>query len=962
MADIITALESFFISMPLPFLEIWGRIAFIFGFVLMIAAFGGFTFRLGADWGIGREKHEWGTKSYLAIAVTAFLISASGYIGSSIILVPGAQTFESIKDLFVFICILIFGYPALITVPFAYGIADIIEGVPVDYLVSWLPGYFINPACFWIAYQFFGKCPDFKKLYTWKWYLVFVFFFLLLEPALWGYICAGKFTPEISYRSITPALVFTTSITWILAPFAMLLAFPLARKLKIFWAEVDGLVHEFPLGQKTSAWSSGSQNSLGFNVKKQGVPLRLFLTTPIIILVLIIAGTASYYTLRKSEVISRHLASELHKNISENIRLRLENMNGPAGDLNSEIKNAFQDLNVKDNGKVLLIGKDNKIILSYGNCKQIKDFDQIAMSKLGATDNIGKGRLFEFATVTKKPLSRNTWIGHASRFRDDKILLTILNENYYLEDIRESNSQAAMFFSIGLVVILLLSMFLTSVATAPIRSMSEITSEFARGRFDNRTPSSRLTELNALSVTINHMADKLEAMIQRLTNEVNSRKKAENARDTSESKVVFSEQRLAAVVKSANLGVWEWDMINNYLVWDKTMYKLYGLPEDEESRGYEAWEKVVLEEDKEPSLSRGRAAVEKGEDFEDEFRIKRPDGSIRYIKAHSMIIKDEKGNPVHMIGINYDITDLRENEIELEKYKTQLEKMVYARTDALQAKTLELAKNIRSKDELEALVKERSEQLIEREKLASMGFMSAGLAHEIKNPLNHILNASQIIDKQLERLENSDDSEKRSKAITRVKEGNAIILNNSQRVDSIVKTLLMQVRASTEEYRELVDVNELIKTNLDFVLANYRPKTNGRIKVSYHHPESKVYLNANPVDLGRVFINILDNSCYAVVQKINSHSDFTAEIEINLLAIESGLQMTFYDNGTGIPEKYLSQMFTPFFTTKPPGQGTGLGMNFVYEIIKKYAGTISVNSKEGEYTEIKIFIPIKDRA
>jgi two-component system, sensor histidine kinase and response regulator len=88
-------------------------------------------------------------------------------MGPAIVLVPGAQTFESLKDLVVLLCIVLFGYPALITVPFAYGLSDLLEGVPPNFLMDWLPGYFINPACFWVAYQLFGKNPDFRRARTW---------------------------------------------------------------------------------------------------------------------------------------------------------------------------------------------------------------------------------------------------------------------------------------------------------------------------------------------------------------------------------------------------------------------------------------------------------------------------------------------------------------------------------------------------------------------------------------------------------------------------------------------------------------------------------------------------------------------------------------------------------------------------------------------------------------------------
>src|SRR5262245_12785348 len=251
MNAVIQWFEQAFAAIPLPILEVWGRLGYVVGLVLALCAFGGFTFRLGSGWGLGRERQSWDARALLSISLTFLLVVVTGYLGSFVVLVEGAQTLESLKDLVVFLCITLFGYPALIVVPLAYGLSDLVEGVPPEFLVGWLPGYFINPACFWVAYQLIGKRPDFRRAATWVRYAGFVVVFLGIEPVLWGFICSGRFTPEVSYRSVTPALFFTTSITWLLAPPAMLIALPLARRLRLFWAEIDGHVKERALGHKT---------------------------------------------------------------------------------------------------------------------------------------------------------------------------------------------------------------------------------------------------------------------------------------------------------------------------------------------------------------------------------------------------------------------------------------------------------------------------------------------------------------------------------------------------------------------------------------------------------------------------------------------------------------------------------------------------------------------------------------
>src|SRR5262245_61780978 len=128
MTNVISWLEGFFRAIPMPLLEVWGRFSFIVGLVLAVCAFGGFTFRIGEQWGFGRARQTWNTKAFLSLPLTAVLLIASGYIGSFIVLVPGAQTFESLKDLVVLLCIVLFGYPALLAVPPAYMLSDLIEG------------------------------------------------------------------------------------------------------------------------------------------------------------------------------------------------------------------------------------------------------------------------------------------------------------------------------------------------------------------------------------------------------------------------------------------------------------------------------------------------------------------------------------------------------------------------------------------------------------------------------------------------------------------------------------------------------------------------------------------------------------------------------------------------------------------------------------------------------------------
>ena len=218
MTSVISWLEAIVSTIPLPLLEVWSRFSYIVGLVLAVCAFGGFTFRIGEQWGFGRERLTWDTKAFLSLPLTFVLIIATGYIGSFVVFVAGAQTFESLKDLVVLLCIVLFGYPALIAVPPAYMLSDLIEGVPPDFVLNWAEGYFFWAAFVWMAYQLIGRNPDFRQVQTWRRYGVFVVLIMLLDPLMWGFICSGQFTSAISYRNISSALFFTLAITWVLAP------------------------------------------------------------------------------------------------------------------------------------------------------------------------------------------------------------------------------------------------------------------------------------------------------------------------------------------------------------------------------------------------------------------------------------------------------------------------------------------------------------------------------------------------------------------------------------------------------------------------------------------------------------------------------------------------------------------------------------------------------------------------
>lgn len=678
MDRIILLLEAFFQNIPLPLLEIWGSFAFMVGIVLMVLAYGGFSLRTGDHWGFGRESQAWDDKALIATAISFVLIFITGYIGSFFVLVPGAQTFESLKDLSVFICIVLFGYPALIAVPFAYGLTDLYEGVPPEFVVDWLVGYFINPACFWLAYQFIGKDPDFRKQKTWGRYLIFVFLFMCIEPPLWGYICAGKFTPRISYNVITPALFFTTSITWFLAPFAMMFALPLARKFKLYWAEIPSHVRQKTFGSTEWTWQSGPRKHwIPSKELHQGIPLRLFLLIPFISVILITVGITAFYSIKSSEKAATVIGEKLQYEMSQHLTLQLNEYVKEGGSEFDQIvvDGILNNSTAAKSGKVILLNRNGKVVSESHHIRRGK-VTNLTLQRLNALPEgvagINKPVTFRFSLIETKPLAREKWIMLVTPYQQNFILVSILPESFFLAGVQKANSNSAIFFAFAMMVVLVVVALLGSLVVKPIQEVCHATVKLSEGDYSERIPASQLREINTLATAFNHFASHLQDTIESLTyqNEENN----------------LNEYRLQVAADAANLGIWEWNIEKNDLFWNDHMYEHYGLKKDNQKMKYDTWLANVAPEDHERVTKEVLAALVGEKDFNTEFKIKSRD-TYKFIKAYSKTIRNEMGRPVRMIGMNLDITERKIAENEIKRYRDHLEELVAIRTEALEKKS-----------------------------------------------------------------------------------------------------------------------------------------------------------------------------------------------------------------------------------------------------------------------------------
>jgi two-component system, NtrC family, sensor kinase len=258
-------------------------------------------------------------------------------------------------------------------------------------------------------------------------------------------------------------------------------------------------------------------------------------------------------------------------------------------------------------------------------------------------------------------------------------------------------------------------------------------------------------------------------------------------------------------------------------------------------------------------------------------------------------------------------------------------------------------------------LKQTQSQLIQSEKMASLGELTAGIAHEIQNPLNFVNNFSEVstelIDEMNEEINKGDMKE--AKLIAQdLKENLEKINHHGKRAGDIVKGMLQHSRKSSGQ-KELTDINALADEYLRLSYHGLRAKDknfNADMKTDFDESIGKI--NIIPQDIGRVLLNFFNNAFYAVnEQKSHNSISYAPTVFVRTQKFDGKIQITVRDNGNGIPQKILDKIFQPFFTTKPTGQGTGLGLSLSYDIVKAHGGEIKVKSKEEEGSEFIIELP-----
>ena len=305
-----------------------------------------------------------------------------------------------------------------------------------------------------------------------------------------------------------------------------------------------------------------------------------------------------------------------------------------------------------------------------------------------------------------------------------------------------------------------------------------------------------------------------------------------------------------------------------------------------------------------------------------------------------------------------DVSPLTDEKLDLVKTLAEAFSIAYARYEDF--KNLEDAKN-----KIEITLNElkaAQAQLIHSEKMASLGELTAGIAHEIKNPLNFVNNFSEISGDLINEIEDElqkNDKEEVLSILKDLKLNLEKINQHGKRADSIVKGMLLHSRGTSGE-KTLTDINDLLDQYVNLAYHGMRAQNKEfNITIEKDYDESLEKISVIPQDISRVFLNIINNSCYAAYDKKKKNNDenFSPILKVSTKNLNGKIEVRIADNGNGIPKEILDKIFQPFFTTKPSGEGTGLGLSLSYDIVTKvHGGELKVETTEGKGTEFIIIL------
>lgn len=320
-----------------------------------------------------------------------------------------------------------------------------------------------------------------------------------------------------------------------------------------------------------------------------------------------------------------------------------------------------------------------------------------------------------------------------------------------------------------------------------------------------------------------------------------------------------------------------------------------------------------------------------------------------------------------LVGLVYGYQRYRTKK--LEQQNKQLEDTVVARTEEIRHQTEILQEKNQELEEKNQEIIRTQQQLVVQEKLASLGALTAGIAHEIKNPLNFVNNfaelSSELVQELRDQIKKEQDkitpetTEEIEYILQDLEKNLEKINQHGKRADGIVRGMLQHSRGESAQ-REEIDINALVDEYVNLSYHGLRAQNSEfNVTIEKEYDPALTTLKVVPQDLSRVFLNIINNACYAAYEKKKTLGDgFSPKLHVSTRDIGKQIEIRIRDNGNGIPRAIRDKIFNPFFTTKPTGQGTGLGLSISYDIVvQEHKGELKVETEEGSFTEFIISLP-----
>ena len=387
-------------------------------------------------------------------------------------------------------------------------------------------------------------------------------------------------------------------------------------------------------------------------------------------------------------------------------------------------------------------------------------------------------------------------------------------------------------------------------------------------------------------------------------------------RGQAEQSLLSSEERLSLAVEGAGIGFWDWEIETGKMIWSDRFYTLIGYDPLTTRPTFEAWQHRVHPEDAQRVTGVLDDSRQDGTAYSCDYRVCPPDHSeSRWVAARGRFLMNERGTVVRMIGALSDIGHRKHAEAEIRHLLEQAEQR-------------------------ERLLREKQTQLVQSAKLASIGQLTTGMAHELNNPLNNI---GLLVGNALEYLR-TGSPESQEHAISGLKAAQGQI----QRAADIINHLRVFSRVPEARYQEIA-VHEVILAALHFLHEQLRL---AGVKASHCLVPGTPMVSGCRIQLEQVLVNLIGNAADAM-----QDSD-TKVLTVGTSVTADSIYIAVQDSGMGIPPDVLPNIFDPFFTTKAVGAGTGLGLSIAYGIVKEHHGDIRVESDVGRGTEFRVQLPL----